>query len=184
MNKPTLSKNIHVDDFLSYYWLKSELMDFCKKHKICQSGKKLEIIERIKIFLLHGKIVRSKPKILKKRIPPSLEKDITHFKCDLKHRKFFESIIGKHFRFNVHMIHFAKKHPHITYQTLIAEWEKEYIRKKDKSYKPPIQKSCEYNQFIRDFFSDSKRKNKSLKDAIEAWKSIKQRKGQRKYSLL
>lgn len=40
----------------------------------------------------------------------------------------------------------------------------------------------EYNQFIRDFFTDPKNQGKSREEAIEAWNEIKKLPGINKYT--
>ncbi len=82
-------------------------------------------------------------------------------------------------------MNFIKSHPGITYQEYINEWNAEYERKKDKTHKREIMSSCEYNQYIRDFFEDNKTdkfQKYSLKDAIQCWKYKKEVKGTNKYN--
>jgi hypothetical protein len=40
MARPSLTKEISIDDFTGYYWLKEELADFCRKNGIAASGSK------------------------------------------------------------------------------------------------------------------------------------------------
>jgi hypothetical protein len=51
MKRPALSDQLSVDDFKDFYWLKKELIAFCKTKGINQTGGKLEIAERIITFL-------------------------------------------------------------------------------------------------------------------------------------
>ncbi len=65
---------------------------------------------------------------------------------------------------------------------MVDAWNNEEERKKDPSYKKNIAPQFEYNQFIRDFFSDPKNQGKSREEAIEAWNTIKKLPGNNKYN--
>lgn len=185
--RPKLTATISLNDFKNFYWLKKELSTFCMQHGIPATGLKPVLFERILYFLETGSMpdvkqnsTKEKRKKLTHNITP--ETPVTNaFTCDSTTRAFFEQHIGPHFHFSVHLNSFRKKQSNLTYQDLINEWLAEYNRRKNKSYKPPITSSCEYNQFIRDFFADPKNQAQSLKDAIKAWNEIKKKYGPRKY---
>jgi hypothetical protein len=105
-----------------------------------------------------------------------------NFKSDQRTREFFESVIGPHFHFTAHLNQFMRGRHNLTYDDLVQEWLAERERRKDRSYKPAIMKSCEYNQYIRDFFEDPPNRGKSLKDAITSWNKTKRQPGRRRYS--
>lgn len=54
--RPNLTKEISEESFRDYYWLKQELQSFCRANGISASGSKIEISDRIEIFLLTGEI--------------------------------------------------------------------------------------------------------------------------------
>jgi len=54
--RPTLSKELNVQEFSDFYWLKEELQTFCRDNGISASGSKIEIADRIKTFLQTGEI--------------------------------------------------------------------------------------------------------------------------------
>ena len=58
--RPELTKDIAVQDFKNFYWLKEELQWFCREHEMSASGSKIEIAERIEVFLLTGE--KKKPR--------------------------------------------------------------------------------------------------------------------------
>jgi len=59
MNKrPNLNKNINLKDFKDFYWLKEELVAFCREIGINSSGGKIDIANRIAEYLKTGKIER------------------------------------------------------------------------------------------------------------------------------
>ena len=186
-NKPKLNKNISVNDFNNWYWYKKELVEFCKQNKLKTTGRKPELTERISYFLQNGcppKTNNLKSPTNKKTIqalPRSIDEPIPeNYTSSELYRAYFKSIIGDHFHFTAYMMKYIKNNPGITFRQYTNEWQAEHERRKDKNYKPDIMKSCEYNQYIRDFFIDNK--DRSLKDAIECWKHIKSLPGNNKYS--
>ena len=55
--RPILNKNLDSKTFRSYYFLKEEMVDFCKKYGLPTSGGKQEITDRIAYFLDSGKVL-------------------------------------------------------------------------------------------------------------------------------
>jgi len=53
--RPKLDNNLDSNTFKEYYYLKSELIDFCRKNDLQITGGKLELTERITNFLNTGK---------------------------------------------------------------------------------------------------------------------------------
>ncbi|MCD4720156.1 MAG: SAP domain-containing protein [Desulfobacula sp.] len=187
MNKPKLNKNISINDFNNWYWYKKELVEFCKQNKLKTTGRKPELTTRIAYFLKTGHAPKeSNIKSLKTKnsiqvLPNSMNNPIPeNYTSSELYRKYFKSIIGNHFHFTAYMMQYIKATPGITFKQYINEWKKEHERRKEKNYKPDIMKSCEYNQYIRNFFE--KNKNLSLKDAIKCWKHKKSQPGKNKYS--
>ncbi|WGL60688.1 class I SAM-dependent methyltransferase [Pigmentibacter sp. JX0631] len=72
-----------------------------------------------------------------------------------------------------------EKNSKLTYADLVKGWKQSEELKKEKSYKSKIGSQFEYMAFIRDFFAFEK--NKSQKEAIAAWNSIKLLPGKRTY---
>lgn len=60
MSRPILDQNISLQDFKDFYWLKKELLAFCRIHGISTSGEKIEITSRIIKYLETG-VVEKKP---------------------------------------------------------------------------------------------------------------------------
>ena len=42
-SRPPLNRSLSVDEFRHYYWLKDELVAFCREQGISRAGSKLEI---------------------------------------------------------------------------------------------------------------------------------------------
>ena len=53
--RPDLNTNLDSRTFREYYYLKEELVDFCRKHNLQSTGGKLELTDRIAEFLDTGK---------------------------------------------------------------------------------------------------------------------------------
>jgi SAP domain-containing protein/uncharacterized protein DUF6434 len=184
-DRPALTPAMPVDALTDYYWLKDELARFCVEHGIPSSGRKLELRDRIERFLRTGEVPRGGGKAASgdRDSAGKLTRDtpVRHYTSDKATRAFFEREIGPHFHFTAHLNTFRKQRKKLTYGDLIREWEAEHERRKDADYKPPIMKSTEYNQFVRDYHADPANDGATLKDVVKAWNAVKQRRGERKY---
>ena len=179
-SRPKLSINLEGQTFRSYYYLKEELVDFCRKNKLPVSGGKIELTDRIAYFLDTGKVLNT----LKKKKSTNTIGIITeetsiepNIVCSEKHREFFKEKIGKGFSFNVMFQKWLKNNAGKTYGEAIAAYYE--ILEKKKSKKNDIDKQFEYNTYIRAFFEDNK--GKSLNEAIICWKYKKGLKGHNRY---
>jgi len=183
--RPKLSKEINIEDFKNYYWLKEELATFCKELGIPSYGPKLELTERIIMFLSTGVITKApKKKGSKAKQYDSLSLDtviVLNHKCSQDIREFFIKEIGKQFHFSTYIQSFFKNNPGKTFQDVVKAWYDEEERKKDPSFTKEISPQFEYNQFIRDFYQDPINKGKSRNDAIDAWNTVKNLPGDNKY---
>ena len=180
--RPALTLGLKSKDFLEYYYLKEELVQFCRDNGLPASGGKQELTERIATFLDTGKIketssrspVRSGKKITEITADSIIEENIV---CSEIHRAFFKSEIGESFSFNVAFQRWLKANAGKTYSDAVDAYY-EIKRNKDQGPKV-IGKQFEYNTYIRDFFEDNK--GASLDDAIRCWKYKKSLKGHNKY---
>lgn len=178
--RPELSRNLSAETFKEFYYLKSELVEFCKENKLQTGGGKIELTERVFNFLKTGEketrgSIRKKNKKLDELTLNSLiEKDMGYGE---NIRAFYELHLGKNFKFCVPFQRWLKGNVGKTFQDSIEAY-KEIIKNKDKTEKV-IDRQFEYNTYIRDFFKDNK--NKTLKQAICCWKYKKSIKGSNKY---
>ena len=178
--RPNLDNNLDSKTFKEYYYLKEELIDFCRKNNLQITGGKLELIERIANFLDTGKRTYKTHTTRKTKIVNDITLDAIieeNFVCSEKHRAFYEEQIGNGFSFNVAFQKWLKSNAGKTYQNSIDAYYQILEEKKKK--KPAIDKQFEYNTYIRDFFADNK--DKSLEQAIKCWKYKKSLKGHNKY---
>ncbi|MEJ1517588.1 DUF6434 domain-containing protein [Bacillus cereus] len=184
--RPILTKEISIQDFKDFYYLKEELQSFCREHGISASGSKIEISDRIETFLRTGEIKkpqRSSKTNNKTQMNSELSLDsvITeNHRCSQDVRAFFQTVIPK-FHFSTYIQNYFKSNIGKTYRDVVDAWNEEAERKKDPSYQKKIAPQFEYNQFTRDFFADSKNKGKSRAEVIEAWNKIKKLPGSNKY---
>ena len=102
--RPKLDMGLNGETFRNYYYLKKELIDFCRKNNLPVSGSKVELADRIEYFLNTGKILQGSVK-RKSAINMEVIAENTVIEpnvvCSEKHRAFFIEKIGKSFSFNV-----------------------------------------------------------------------------------
>lgn len=180
MSRPNLDLKLGSKTFNEYYYLKEELLDFCRKNNLSTTGSKIELSERISKYLDTGEksiSVRDKRRtqIIDEITLDSIIED--NFVCSEKHREFYKKAIGKSFSFNVMFQKWLKNNSGKTYKDSIDVYYK--ILEDKKKNKTTIDKQFEYNTYIRDFFNDNK--GKSLEEAIKCWKYKKSLKGHNKY---
>lgn len=179
-DRPILDKNLNVETFRNCYYLKQELVSFCRKEHLQTTGGKIELTERISHYLDTGEKIgkrtgsRKKPDIGSITDSTLIEAD---FVCSETHRAFFLQNIGPGFSFNVTFQKWLKENTGETYKNAVEAYYK--IKEDKKNGKSSIDKQFEYNTYIRDFFADNK--GKSLGDAVKCWKYKKNTIGQNKY---
>lgn len=179
--RPELKIGLKGETFRNFYYLKEELVDFCRKNNLPTSGGKLELTDRIATFLDTGNVMISR-KVSKKStldIGELTEQTIieNNFVCSERHRAFFKEKIGKSFSFKVQFQKWLKSNSGKTYKDAIEAYY--LILEEKKQGKTAIDKQFEYNTYIRDFFEANK--GMSLDDAITCWKYKKSLQGHNRY---
>ena len=179
-NRPELSRELNADVFRQYYYLKEELVRFCRANNLPASGSKAELTERIAYYLKTGKVLSPVQKRKKSAVTEAITESTLieeNIVCSEKHRAFFKEKIGKSFSFNVQFQKWLKSNAGKTYADAIAAYYQ--IMEQKKTAKTKIDKQFEYNTYIRDFFADNQ--GKSLDDAIRCWKYKKSLAGHNRY---
>ena len=185
--RPRLNENMSLKDFKDFYWLKEELVLFCKKNEIDCSGGKIEITDRIIYFLETGK--KDKKHIVRKSKSNfdwnvenlSRETIITdNYKNTENVRRFFLAEIGTHFKFNVLFMNWMKQNTSKTLQNAVDEWNRIQLLKKDKNYRSEIGSQFEYNAYMRDFLNDNP--HLTINDARKYWMFKRQTRGNKTYT--
>ena len=178
--RPELTKLLDGKTFRSYYYLKEELVAFCRENGLPVSGGKLELTDRIACFLDTGKAPASSAR---RRLPAyagpiteetRIERDVV---CSEKHRAFFAAKIGKRFSFNVPFQKWLKANAGKTYGDALRAYEQIIAQRKKE--KPAIDRQFEYNQYVRDFFAENP--GRTLQEAILCWKYKKGLQGHNRY---
>ena len=182
--RPILEKGLDPEIFLEYYYLKDELIEFCRKEGLQATGGKIEITDRIAHYLKTGeRLVSKKTHISSTSYTGSIgvitldSRIENNFKCTEKHRAFFKEQIGIGFKFNVAFQKWLKENTGKTYQDAVDAYYK--IQKINQTKRTTIDKQFEYNTYIRDFFDDNK--GRTLREAIACWKYKRSLPGHNKY---
>ena len=182
MERPDITKDMNSKDFLEFYYLKEELVRFCRENGLPASGGKQELTARIAYYLDTGKVKPDEPKAAraaKPRITSITKESIIEsgFVCSELHRAFFKSELGDSFSFNVAFQKWLKANAGKTYADAIEAYKE--IKEAGKKGKTDIGRQFEYNTYVRNFFEDNK--GASLDDAIKCWKYKKSLKGHNRY---
>ncbi|MBE5944649.1 MAG: hypothetical protein E7258_06990 [Lachnospiraceae bacterium] len=178
--RPILNKELDGKSFRSFYYLKEELVSFCRENNLPVSGGKIELTDRIAHFLDTGKVLKTSARrkvttnIGSITVDTKIEPNII---CSEKHRAFFREKIGKSFSFNVLFQRWLKSNAGKTYGDAIEAYYQ--ILEEKKKGKTTIDKQFEYNTYIRDFFEDNQ--GRSLEEAIVCWKYKKSLQGHNRY---
>lgn len=179
MNKrPVLDRNLDEKTFKNYYYLKSELVEFCHENNLPISGGKIALTDRVAYFLATGKVlnnIKNKSRTINDNIISEDTIIGDNIVYSEKLRAFFEERIGKSFSFKVPFQRWLKNNPDKTYGDAIEAYQQIIKEKK----KVSIDKQFEYNTYIRDFFNDNK--GKTLEAAIKCWKYKKSLPGHNRY---
>lgn len=91
--RPDLDNNLDSKTFKEYYYLKEELIDFCRKNDLQATGGKLELTEIIVNFLDTGKKNYKTHTARKTKIVDKITLDTIieeNFVCSEKHRAFYK----------------------------------------------------------------------------------------------
>ncbi len=178
--RPELNTMLDSRTFRNFYYLKEELVAFCRENKLPVTGGKIELTDRIAHYLDTGKVLGlSSPKKKKNIAGPITEDSVIeeNIVCSEKHRSFFIEKIGKSFSFNVLFQKWLKSNAGKTYGDAVKAYYE--ILEEKKKGRTEIDKQFEYNTYIRDFFEDNK--DLSLSEAIICWKYKKSHRGHNRY---
>lgn len=170
MTRPKLNRHTTPDDFLSFYWLKEELISFLREHDLSTTGSKQDLTVRISQFLATG--TPSKPSQKSARRAGQMPKVLTRqsvigvgWRCSQELRTFFKQEIGSYFHFDGIMRDFIHNGIGKTLHEAIETWKAE---RQNPTQEKPIASQFEYNRHIREYFKTHP--EAKLKEAIQDWK--------------
>lgn len=180
LERPNLEKKLDSQTFQMFYYLKEELVTFCRQNGLKTTGSKQELTHRIAHYLETGEVlhpvssVKKKPVVTEIKLNQPIEEN---FVCTEKHRAFYKEQIGPSFSFCVAFQKWLKSHAGKTYQDSIEAYYQ--IMEEKKKTPTQIDKQFEYNTYIRDFFKENH--DKTLKQAILCWNYKKRNPGHHRY---
>ena len=180
MDRPDLHKIKDSQVFRNYYYLLSELKDYCKVTGLPASGGKQEISDRIAHYIDTGEVLPPSAKRAQTNRTDKITLDSViepNIKCSDLHRAFFMDAIGKQFTFKVAFQNWLKQNAGKTYRDAIEAYHA--IMEDAKTNPTVISKQFEYNTYIRAIHAD----NPGMKpnDAIACWNYKKSQPGHNKY---
>lgn len=186
--RPNLNRDISVKDFSEFYWLKVELVEFCRAQGLRTTGSKIEINKRIKYYLETGNKINGKirnQRITQSKFDWQNEKLTTetivtdNYKNTENVRIFFQHQIGQRFKFNVKFMNWMKANPGKTMKDAVEEWKSIDFKNKSQVKPKEIAPQFEYNRYLRDFLADNPNSKKEV--GIKLWKIKKSLRGHNNY---
>lgn len=186
--RPTLNKHISAEDFKAFYWLKEELIQFCKAEELSRQGGKIDLTNRIEHYLKTGekkaptqsKKTKAQSSFDWKNEVLSLQTLITdNYKNSENVRAFFQSKMTKKFKFNIKFMAWMKTNTGKTLGNALAAWHQIELEKKKNKQAKEIAPQFEYNTYIRDFLVDNPGESKAT--AIQYWKIKRAQRGDNIY---
>jgi hypothetical protein len=166
MQRPQLTVSLPPSKFRAWYWLKAELIAFCRSQRLRTSGSKQEIAARIEAHL------GGKPAPAPGRKRSANAAMPTHFelrtvvgegwRCSQELRRFFEHHCGAGFLFNGGLRDFIRTGAGRTLAEAIAHYERSVA-----AGSTEIGEQFEYNRHTREFFA--KNPAATREQAIAAW---------------
>lgn len=168
--RPTLDLTLPAEEFRRWYWLKEELVAFCRQQHLPAAGAKDDIAERIAQFLATGALPPSAATSYQRasRTPTTLTAETLiwpGFRCGQQARAFFVATIGPRFHFDQQMRDFVRDNPGRTLQDAIDAWHAAQTNPQQTTIAPQF----EYNRHIREFFAQHPGATRA--EAIAAWRT-------------
>lgn len=172
------------DAFSNWYWLKEELVVFCREHKIPYTGSKEAVTKRIAHWIDTGEFpapVRRSAKLSSfdwHKAELTLQTEITDsYKNTQNVRRFMKQHYGEGFAFNIVFMDWMKANIGKTLgDAIVARRE---ITTRGKTEQSEIPSSNQYNRYTRDFFAANP--NLTQSDARACWAYKRGREGHNCY---
>jgi hypothetical protein len=139
--RPFLFASLTAQDFASWYWLKEELVAFCREHQISPSGSKLQLQSRITDDLSGKNPVRPpSPQHTSTKMPTHFTMDTVigeGWRCNPSLGAFFKQTLGPGFHFNAPTRDFIHTKPGSSRQQAIDAWWIKRGKRKAPTDPPP-----------------------------------------------
>jgi hypothetical protein len=168
MPRPKLRASLSPTEFDAWYWLKEELVAFCRSENLSTGGLKPDVSDRIRAFLGGNAAPTPTPRPMRRGVMPqtfSLRTTIGQgWRCNPALGAFLRSHCGAQFRFNAEVRDFIHHGEGRTLREAIECYKASvapgFVRRE-----PPAQ--LEYNRHIREFFIANPSAKRA--DALAAW---------------
>ena len=166
MTRPALSAKLSEAEFASWYWLKDELVRFCRNEGLAVSGSKQEVAQRLSAYLA-GKKLPAKRVVPRQKgtMPRAFGLDTVigpGWRCTQELRAFFVAHVGKGFRFNRALRTFISTSHGSKLRDALAHYKESLL-----SHEEPIEGQFEYNRHMREFHAENP--GATHADAVESW---------------
>lgn len=164
--RPALTPSLPEQEFLRWYWLKRELVDFCRLQGIPAAGSKQAVAERV-AHLLSGRPMRrpAAARPVRDSMPQRFSAATVigrGWRLTRSLRGYFEGVHGPGFRFNAAL------------RAFISHGDGRTLREASDCYRRsltddpgPIAAQFEYNRHTRDFFRRNPGATRA--QALAAW---------------
>jgi hypothetical protein len=168
MQRPALTRSLTEAEFRAWYWLKQELVLFCRSAGLTTSGSKLDLQARISdLFANRPTAPTPAAKRTAGAMPATFTLDTLigpGWRCNPRLGAFLRSVCGNGFHFNAAMRDFIH---HGSGKTLADAAICYHASVRPGTPKPAIPTQLQYNQHFRDFFRDHP--GATRQQAIDAW---------------
>jgi hypothetical protein len=169
--RPDLTSDLTVQDFKRHYFLKSELLGFCRTYGLSSVGSKPDLNARIAAFLETGQVTKPPPAPRRsgQKEPQELTLETVIWPgmtCNPRLGAFFREHIGSGFRFNAAMRNFIHHAAGRTLGEGLEVWRNDQAERRA-GRKDAILPQLEYNRHFRDFFAENPGATRD--QAIAAW---------------
>ena len=150
MDRPALTRASSEADFKAWYWLKAELVAFCRAEGLPASGSKHELEATISAYLASRELPsRSRRRKHVAEMPSSFSPETIigdGWRCTQALRRYFESQVGKGFRFNEPLRNFIRSGSGRTLGEALEHYRQSLV-----AGPRPIASQFEYNNHMREY---------------------------------
>jgi hypothetical protein len=174
--RPKLEKRLGASEFLAWYWLKEELVRFCRGEGLPAAGAKRELSARIEAYL-SGEALPPPGKAIRKATPMPERFELATmigvgWRCSQGLRGFFEEHCGGGFHFNEALRRFIATGSGRTLAEAVALYRESTGPGRDRAgrchERREIGEQFEYNRHFREYFLAHP--DATREEAVAAWK--------------
>lgn len=166
MDRPELTRAVSEADFKAWYWLKAELVVFCRTEGLPASGSKRQLEATISAYLASRELPsRARRQTRAAEMPSTFTPETIigdGWRCTQALRGFFESHLGKGFRFNEPLRNFIRSGSGRTLGEALAHYRRSLV-----AGPRPIAGQFEYNKHMREYRKANP--GSTHAEAVSAW---------------